>query len=48
MHKFNLYDIPLPSSHSKIMDSNMKNKIIKYRNVESQLQVTQNTEDALK
>ena len=30
------------------MDSNMKNKIIKYRNVESQLQVTQNTEDALK
>lgn len=30
------------------MDSNMKNKIIKYRKVESQLQVTQKTEDTLK
>lgn len=37
MYKFNFYVITLSSSHTEIIDSNIKNKIIKFRSVDSKL-----------
>lgn len=37
MYKFNFYVITLSSFHTEIIDSSIKNKIIKFRSVDSKL-----------